>query len=213
MFMLLFRDVEVKVSVRDDPRELEKIKLMQIDKNFDNWLSAYTIYMGVLLQAYPGQGSALVKYQDLIHRAYREYLGVAWLHYDEWFRSQVTLDPSLPWDLEHQQLWSQCMGPARAIAGRMWHKDGGHQYNGWQLQMIISWWERLPRPWSCILVVTIWALGVGRQDKCLPMEHVQEGGASESELSAGVLANPRASLPARLEDIHSLRADRPSAIS
>ncbi|KAL8221657.1 UNVERIFIED_CONTAM: hypothetical protein K2H54_073610 [Gekko kuhli] len=46
MFTLLFRDVELKASMWDDPRELEKIKRMQIDKNFDNWLSAYTIYMG-----------------------------------------------------------------------------------------------------------------------------------------------------------------------
>ncbi|KAL8172641.1 UNVERIFIED_CONTAM: hypothetical protein K2H54_004611 [Gekko kuhli] len=85
MFTLLLRDVEVKAHVRDDPRELEKIKWMQIDKNFDNWLSAYTIYMAVVvvLQAYPGQGSALEKYQDLIHGAYREYSGAALLRYDE----------------------------------------------------------------------------------------------------------------------------------
>ncbi|KAL8169323.1 UNVERIFIED_CONTAM: hypothetical protein K2H54_045292 [Gekko kuhli] len=32
----LERDVEMKSSVKDDPRGLEKIKRMQIDKNFDN---------------------------------------------------------------------------------------------------------------------------------------------------------------------------------
>ncbi|KAL8187741.1 UNVERIFIED_CONTAM: hypothetical protein K2H54_055096 [Gekko kuhli] len=72
----------------------------------------------VVLQAYPDRGLALVKYQNLIHRAYKEYNGTAWLHYDELFRAQAALDPTLLWDQEHQQLWSQCLGPAGAIAGR-----------------------------------------------------------------------------------------------
>ncbi|KAL8172610.1 UNVERIFIED_CONTAM: hypothetical protein K2H54_002906 [Gekko kuhli] len=104
MFTLLFRDVEVKASIRDDPRELEKIWYMQVDKNFDNWLLAYTIYMGVVLQAYPDRGSALVEYQDLIHRAYKEYSGAARLRCDELFHVQAALDPTLPWDQEHKQL-------------------------------------------------------------------------------------------------------------
>ncbi|KAL8185445.1 UNVERIFIED_CONTAM: hypothetical protein K2H54_051914 [Gekko kuhli] len=94
MFTLLFRDVEVKASVRDDPREFEKIQQMQIDKNFDNWLSAYTIYMGVVMQVHRGHSSELVKYLDLIHRAYKEYSGAAWLCYNERFHSQEALDPS-----------------------------------------------------------------------------------------------------------------------
>ncbi|KAL8221296.1 UNVERIFIED_CONTAM: hypothetical protein K2H54_064274 [Gekko kuhli] len=98
MFTLLFRDVEVKASVRDDPRELEKIRHKQVDKNFDNWLSAYTIYMGVVFQAYPDQGSVLVKYQDVIHHAYKEYNGATWLCYDELFQARAALDLTLPWD-------------------------------------------------------------------------------------------------------------------
>ncbi|KAL8185422.1 UNVERIFIED_CONTAM: hypothetical protein K2H54_051196 [Gekko kuhli] len=83
MFTLLFRDVEVKASVK----ELEKIQRMQVDKNFDNWLSVYTVYMGEVLQAYPDRGSVLVKYQDLIHCSYKEYNGAALLCYDELFRA------------------------------------------------------------------------------------------------------------------------------
>lgn len=124
LFTLLFRDVEVKPGAKDDPRELEKIKRQQVDKNFDNWLTAYTIYMGVVLQVQPARGPVLVKYLDLIHRAYKEYAGAAWLRYDEMFRSRAAMDPSLPWDREHQQLWSQCMGPAVAFSGR--YTDSGH---------------------------------------------------------------------------------------
>lgn len=124
IFTLLFRDVELKPGAKDDPRELEKIKWQQVDKNFTNLLSAYNIYMGVVLQVQPELGSAVAKYLDLIHRAYREYAGAAWLQYDEMFRTCAAMDSSLSWDREHQQLWSQCMGPSVVISGS--YTDSGH---------------------------------------------------------------------------------------
>ncbi|KAL8190667.1 UNVERIFIED_CONTAM: hypothetical protein K2H54_058284 [Gekko kuhli] len=35
-----------------------------------------------------------------------------------------TLDPSLPWDWEHQQLWSRCLDSAGFVAGK--YLDSGH---------------------------------------------------------------------------------------
>ncbi|KAL8221088.1 UNVERIFIED_CONTAM: hypothetical protein K2H54_058770 [Gekko kuhli] len=124
MFTLLFRDVELKANMRDDPWELEKIKRMQIDKNFDNWLSAYTVYMGVVLQAYSDRGARLVEYLNLIHRTYKAYAGAGWLQYDEFFHSQAALDPSLPLDRDHEQLSSRCFGSTGVVAGR--YADSGH---------------------------------------------------------------------------------------
>ncbi|KAL8221414.1 UNVERIFIED_CONTAM: hypothetical protein K2H54_067153 [Gekko kuhli] len=60
----------------------------------------------------------MVKYQDLVHRAYKEYSGAVWLHYDKMFQTRVALDPLLLLDGEHYELWSQCMGPAIPISGR-----------------------------------------------------------------------------------------------
>ncbi|KAL8221258.1 UNVERIFIED_CONTAM: hypothetical protein K2H54_062537 [Gekko kuhli] len=108
----------IRGHVQYDPREMEKIKRMQINKNFDNWLSAYAVYTGVVLQAYPDWGALLIKYLDLIHRAYKEYAGAWWLRYDELFRSQAVLDLSLPWDQEHQQLWFRCLGSMGVVMGR-----------------------------------------------------------------------------------------------
>ncbi|KAL8178356.1 UNVERIFIED_CONTAM: hypothetical protein K2H54_043003 [Gekko kuhli] len=118
------RDVEVKASVRDDPRELEKIKQMQIDKNF-NWLSAYTIYMGMVLQAYPGQGSALMKYQDLIHRA-------AWLHY------VFTLKQ--PWTPRCHEIWSTINSGHSACALREPLQAG--------MLTVDTWWHVYTSEWG-----------------------------------------------------------------
>ncbi|KAL8221083.1 UNVERIFIED_CONTAM: hypothetical protein K2H54_058578 [Gekko kuhli] len=68
-------------------------------------------------ETYPDRGAPLVKYLDLIHQAYKEYAGVGWLRYDEFFHSRAALDPSLPWDREHQQLWSSCLGSTGVVAG------------------------------------------------------------------------------------------------
>lgn len=124
IFMLLFRDVEIQPGAKDNPRELEKIKRQHVDKNFANWLLVYTIYMGMVLQVQPEWGLALAQYLDLIHWAYRKYAGAIWLRYDEMFRTWAAMDPSLPWDCEHHQLWSQCMGPSVAISG--WYTGSGH---------------------------------------------------------------------------------------
>lgn len=82
---------------RNDHHKLKKTK------TFDNWLMVYTIYMGVVMQVDPGK-PVLVKYLDLIHRAYKEYGVATWLHYDQIFHLQAAIDPTLLWDREHQQL-------------------------------------------------------------------------------------------------------------
>ncbi|KAL8212509.1 UNVERIFIED_CONTAM: hypothetical protein K2H54_049418 [Gekko kuhli] len=149
MFTLLIKDVELKASVRDDPRELEKIKRMQIDKNFDNWLSAYTIYMGVILQAYPGQGSALVKYQDLIHRTYSEYSGAAWLCYDEWFHSRVAWIP-------HYHGIESTINSGHSA----WAPPGQLQAGyGTRMEVTVITVSSSPGRRCAFLAVTIWALG------------------------------------------------------
>lgn len=40
-----------------------------------NWLAAYTIYTGVILQVQLDKGPALIKYLDIIHWGYWEYFG------------------------------------------------------------------------------------------------------------------------------------------
>lgn len=56
--------MEIKVGARDEPKELEKFKCKQVDKDFANW----PWLMGIVLQVQPEKGPVPMKYQDLIHR-------------------------------------------------------------------------------------------------------------------------------------------------
>lgn len=50
IFTLSFRDMGVKEGGKEDAKVLEKLKKQKVDKNFANWQSTYTIYMGIILQ-------------------------------------------------------------------------------------------------------------------------------------------------------------------
>lgn len=49
----------MKEGAKDDLCKPEKIKCMQIDTYFGNWLSGYKIHMGVVLQVHLARGLAL----------------------------------------------------------------------------------------------------------------------------------------------------------
>lgn len=68
-FSLLFQEVEVQEVSEDDPKEAEKLKKTQVSRTFANWLMAYFIYMGVVLQQID-MGTALVKYLEVVYQAY-----------------------------------------------------------------------------------------------------------------------------------------------
>lgn len=82
-FMLLFHGV-VKECSNNDTKELEKIKCRQL----------YHLHGCVAGAAC--KHPALVKYQDLTHRVYKEYSGIAWLRYVDQFSDSGSLDPLLP---------------------------------------------------------------------------------------------------------------------
>lgn len=73
-------------QVGDPIHDQEQVKKRKIDKNFTNWLYGYSIYMTILLQVQPAKAQALIKYQDIIHRAFREHTGSACLNYNKHFR-------------------------------------------------------------------------------------------------------------------------------
>ncbi|XP_053140147.1 uncharacterized protein LOC128339766 isoform X2 [Hemicordylus capensis] len=117
IFSLLFREPEVKHKERESCKEHEATKRKPVEKTWSNWLSSFTIYMGVIVQAQPARGPSLLKYMDIIHRAVSDFAGSAWICYDESFRMRAALDLSLPWDAQLQELWLVIMSPARPVEG------------------------------------------------------------------------------------------------
>lgn len=59
----------------------------------------------------------LIKYLDLIHRAFREFSRTAWSNLHEHFRLRSAHDPSLDWRLPQWELWMQIMIAAKPLPG------------------------------------------------------------------------------------------------
>ncbi|XP_053161403.1 uncharacterized protein LOC128349340 [Hemicordylus capensis] len=109
---------------KGDLRDKERIRYKTVDRNWSNWLVGYMVYMGVMLQKQPVWGASMVKYLDIIYHAFLEYSGPAWAPYNEAFRRYSAMNPELPWDCHHQQLWMRIMGPNRPGGGEF--SDCGH---------------------------------------------------------------------------------------
>ncbi|XP_053159419.1 uncharacterized protein LOC128347977 isoform X2 [Hemicordylus capensis] len=124
IFSLLFREPEVKHKEGESCKDHAVTKRKPVEKSWNNWLSGFTIYMGVVIPAQPARALALVKYMDIIHRAVSDFAGNAWVRYDENFRMRAALDPSMPWDAPHLELWVLIMSPTRPVDGD--RSDSGH---------------------------------------------------------------------------------------
>lgn len=106
LFSLLFWQPETKPWARCDAvaQDFKQCKHTKVELNWNNWLSGYTIYMVVVVQVQPWRASAVIKYFDIIHRAYSSFHGSAWLKYDEMFRMRPAIDLTVPWDRKEMEL-------------------------------------------------------------------------------------------------------------
>lgn len=78
---------------------------------------SYTIHAAVLQQAQLWKSTNLLKYQDIIHRAYNFYLGSSRLWYNEMFCMSVAINASLPWDRRDLGLWMELVTLDRPVCG------------------------------------------------------------------------------------------------
>lgn len=100
MFSLLFGELEPKLWVGccKAARELVQFRHPTVDMNWDNWVSGFTIYLVVVMQAQLWRNPAMVKYFDMVHHAYNSFVGSVWLCYVEMFHMRAAMDPSVLWD-------------------------------------------------------------------------------------------------------------------
>ncbi|XP_078248434.1 uncharacterized protein LOC140705804 [Pogona vitticeps] len=123
-YELLNRQIEVRDIDKDDEKIKEKHRRKRPDRDWNNWVTGFTIYSGVLVKAQPWKASALFQYFDIIRRAQAEFEGLAWLRYDEAFRMRSAIRPEMRWDETHPGLWLQHMTPAKCNLGDRF--DCGH---------------------------------------------------------------------------------------
>ena len=73
--------------------------------NIEQWTTAFTTYMSVLIHKFPTRSQELLQYASLIRYAARVHRGLGWAIYDFKFRQKASVNKSLDWSLVDNQLW------------------------------------------------------------------------------------------------------------
>ena len=89
----------VKVSRKTKPMASSSIT------NIEQWTTAFTAYMSVLIHKFPTRSQELLQYASLIRYAVRVHRGLGWAIYDFTFRQKASVTKSLDWSLVDNQLW------------------------------------------------------------------------------------------------------------
>ncbi|XP_077779125.1 uncharacterized protein LOC144326455 [Podarcis muralis] len=81
------------------------------ERNFENWLDGFQVYMGVISVFYPKRSMHLVAYMAHVRRAFALPGEEAALTYEEDFCRNASLLPTTRWDLRDQNYWMEHVGP------------------------------------------------------------------------------------------------------
>ena len=89
--VLSLENCVVKVSRKSKPTASSSIT------NIEQWTTAFTVYMSVLIHKFPPRSQELLQYASLIRYAARVHRGLGWAIYDFKFRQKasVTISPSI----------------------------------------------------------------------------------------------------------------------
>ncbi|CAI5799363.1 Hypothetical predicted protein [Podarcis lilfordi] len=108
MFTLL---PPMKVSGKGEKKHTYGKRRYRTERNFENWLDGFQVFMGVISACYPKHSMHLAAYLAHVRRAYALAGEVAALTYDEDFRRNASLLPTTRWDLRDQNYWMEHVGP------------------------------------------------------------------------------------------------------
>ncbi|XP_069482685.1 uncharacterized protein [Ambystoma mexicanum] len=111
VFKLLHREVRAKEGSKEEERELASRPRVPV--TIENWTSAFIIYASVYCEKFPEHCVALLKYMDVIRKAFTSFGGFAWVRYDEEFRARMAEDSQAVWGEIDMDLWLQWMAPTR----------------------------------------------------------------------------------------------------
>ena len=97
--LLSLENSVVKVSRKSKPTASTSIT------NIEQWTTAFTSDMSVLIHKFPSRSQELLQYASLIRYAARVHRGLGWAIYDFKFRQKASVNKSLDWSLVDNQLW------------------------------------------------------------------------------------------------------------
>nr|XP_033771872.1 uncharacterized protein LOC117346439 [Geotrypetes seraphini] len=115
MFSLIQREPDEDYFVETDRIyiQLEREKKPRIYRSLTNWISAFHIFMSVVVEREPDMSPYLIRYSDTIIRSHKKYGGWAWLNYDIKFRKSMAKNKSITWKHRVFDLWMDEMSALR----------------------------------------------------------------------------------------------------
>lgn len=73
--------------------------------DIEEWTTAFTAYMSVIINKFPSRSAELLEYLSLIRYAAKYHRGLGWCVYDIKFRQKAASNKSLVWSAIDSQLW------------------------------------------------------------------------------------------------------------
>ena len=73
--------------------------------DIEEWTTAFTAYMSVIINKFPSRSAELLEYLSLIRYAAKYHKGLGWCVYDIKFRQKAASNKSLVWSAIDSQLW------------------------------------------------------------------------------------------------------------
>ena len=97
-------DEPLTLTLENSVIKVNKAKATSIT-GIEEWTSAFTSYMSVIISKYPNRAAELLEYLSLIRYAAKYHRGLGWCVYDVKFRQKAAINKSLNWSVIDSQLW------------------------------------------------------------------------------------------------------------
>lgn len=91
---------------------IEKQHLKLIN-NINTWTTAFTIFMAIYLEKFPGKAQDMLKYMHNIRLAAGRQGHLGWAKYDKQFRLKMERHPTSSWGVVDVKLWVMFISPGQ----------------------------------------------------------------------------------------------------
>ena len=94
----------VKLSFQNQILRTKPVKLKPIT-NIEEWSTAFSKYMAVIVEKFPSRALELIEYLRLIRCAASHSPGLGWVVYDHQFQTRAANNKDIYWGTVYMQLW------------------------------------------------------------------------------------------------------------
>lgn len=101
-----------ELVIKNGQLVIEKQHLKSIN-NITTWTTAFTIFMSIYLEKFPGKAQDMLKYMHNIRLAAGRQGHLGWAKYDERFRLKMERHPTSSWGVVDVELWVMFISPGQ----------------------------------------------------------------------------------------------------